>query len=209
MHISIRKLGFEKMTEDELHNTDRRPAESAGYIRIESFDNHGVAASDALPDIWKFLDELCCEEPGRRLTPLADVSQVQKETLLNLALSDSKWVSEGKMDCNVQETIIQSGQIDDCITAGNDATRQRKTSLSANIAYQVRFAIDHTVVIAEFGDRMRKLFRQYLREGNSVGAAVELMLHRATCPSRRGTFPNRDAAKRRKPPWPLRQRSKP
>ncbi len=136
------------MTEDELHNTDRRPAESAGYIRIESFDNHGVAASDALPDIWKFLDELCCEEPGRRLTPLADVSQVQKETLLNLALSDSKWLSEGKMDCNVQETIIQSGQLDDCITAGNDATRQRKTSLSANIAYQVRFAIDQTVVIA-------------------------------------------------------------
>ena len=102
---------------DVLHSWRKgvTPTAAGQHLRIEGTDNHAVATSDDLHDIWEFLDELCREEPGRRLTPLDEMSQSQKETLLTMAVNDSKWVSEGKMDINVQETMIENGELKDCM----------------------------------------------------------------------------------------------
>ena len=43
------------------------------------------------------------------------MSLVQKQTLLDMALSDSKWTGEGKMDLNVQMTMLEDGTLDDCL----------------------------------------------------------------------------------------------
>ena len=64
--------------------------EAEEYLRVEGCDNHGVATSDDLPDIWEFLNELCNETSTLRLVPLGEMSRDQKETLLAMAVNDSK-----------------------------------------------------------------------------------------------------------------------
>ena len=78
-------------------------------------DSNGCARESQVPEIWEELDEIIREHGGKGLKTLDAMDNEQKRTLMVCAVNDSKWVSEAKMDPNVQDILIEDGTLTDCI----------------------------------------------------------------------------------------------
>ena len=84
-------------------------------IRVDNPDSHGTATEADLPWVWQELSEFLMEAHGEKLIPLDQMDREQKTTLLTCAVNDSLWVSEGKIDIDVQESIYGQDILADCI----------------------------------------------------------------------------------------------
>lgn len=81
-------------------------------------DNNSCARESQVPEIWVELNEIIREHGGKGLNRLNAMDNAQKKTLMMCAVNDSKWVSEGKMDPNIQAIFIEDGTLTNCIITG-------------------------------------------------------------------------------------------